>query len=62
MPAHISATLRQALTKLETEKAHIDRQIVAVRQALNASGAGANATSAARAGAAKRSPLKTFDQ
>jgi hypothetical protein len=52
MPVDISATLRQALSKLETEQARIDRQIVAVRQALQVSGVGANAT--ARAGAAKR--------
>lgn len=36
MPVDVSGTLRQALAKLEGEKARIDRQIAGLRQALDA--------------------------
>jgi hypothetical protein len=36
MPVDLNGTLRQALGKLEAEKARIDRQIAGLRQALNA--------------------------
>jgi len=36
MPIDLSGTLRQAIDKLQAEKARIERQIIALRQALNA--------------------------
>jgi hypothetical protein len=37
VPIDVTATLNQALTQLEREKAHIDRQIAAIRTAMNGS-------------------------
>jgi Arc/MetJ-type ribon-helix-helix transcriptional regulator len=54
MPVDVSETLRQALSKLETEKGRIDRQIAAVREALKATGPGANAGSMVPTTRAKR--------
>jgi hypothetical protein len=38
MPVDVSGTLRQALAKLETEKARIEQQIAGLRQVLRAGG------------------------
>ena len=54
MPVDISGTLRQALSKLETEKARIERQIAGLRQALNAGGVSINSGSSRRVSATKR--------
>ena len=54
MPVDVSGTLRQALAKLETEKARIDHQIAAIRQALKATGGAANTGASARAGTRTR--------
>lgn len=54
MPVDVSGTLRQALSKLETEKGRIDNQIVAIRQALRATGAGSSTRSAVRTNTPKR--------
>jgi len=54
MSVDVSETLRQALSKLETEKGRIDRQIAAVREALKATGPGADAGSVVPTTKAKR--------
>lgn len=42
MPVDVSTTLRQALSKLEAERARIDHQMVAIQQALRAGEVGRN--------------------
>jgi hypothetical protein len=51
MPVDVSGTLRQALSKLEAEKARIERQIDGLRQVLRGGGASLvdNSGSVARA-------------
>ena len=40
MPIDVTTTLSNALSQLEREKAHIDRQIAAIRTVMNGSGTG----------------------
>jgi hypothetical protein len=54
MPVDLSGTLRQALGKLEAEKARIERQIAGLRQALNAGEGTANSQKVRRAKATRR--------
>ena len=49
MPVDLNGTLRQALGKLEAEKARIERQIAGLRQALNAGAGTADGMAARRA-------------
>jgi hypothetical protein len=55
MPVDVSGTLRQALANLATEKARIERQIMALRQALSAvAGASLDGRPTGRRARAKR--------
>jgi hypothetical protein len=40
MPVNVMATLRSALRQLEAQRAHMDRQVAAVRSALDGLGTG----------------------
>jgi hypothetical protein len=54
MPIDLSATLRQAIVKLQADKIRIERQIVALEQALNAGVGIADDASMGNAGATSR--------
>jgi hypothetical protein len=54
MPVNVMATLRAALQQLEAQRAHIDRQIAAVRSALDGLGPGAGQSRSVRSTARVR--------
>ena len=56
MPVDLNGTLRQALGRLEAEKARIERQIAGLRQALSAGGGTADGMAARRTRATVAAP------
>ena len=56
MPSNVSRTLRQALSKLQDDRGLIDRQIAALRHALDATTRTAVGARPARRGTARAGP------
>jgi hypothetical protein len=59
MPVNVTSALRQALSQLEGEKSRLDRQIEAVRSALDGVGGGGRAPAARKPGRRPRSRMST---